>query len=119
MTQKSKNKSFFMEEPNLSYIKIISEDDINFEKMLIDVLKAEFFEEQAAFKNNFLKNNFKEASFNVHKLKHKIGLLGLEKAHEQASLFENQLKNDDVKLHKNFIEVLDKIHVFLYELKIE
>lgn len=102
-----------MEQPNLLYIKNISENDIDFENTLLDVLKSEFLDEQAAFKNNFSENKLKEASLIVHKLKHKIGLLGLEKGYEIATLFENQLKNNDIKLHEKFLEILDKIHVFL------
>lgn len=102
-----------MEQPNLLYIKNISENDIDFENTLLDVLKSEFLDEQAAFKNNISENKLKEASLIVHKLKHKIGLLGLEKGYEIATLFENQLKNNDIKLHEKFLEILDKIHVFL------
>jgi len=70
-----------MEEPNLSYIKNIAEDDLDFEKILLMVLKEEFYEEQASYRNNFSDNNLKETSLIVHKLKHKIGLLGLEKSY--------------------------------------
>lgn len=104
-----------MEKPNLSLIKEISGNDIVFENSILEILKKEFPEEVLLFKENFKKNNFLEASKNVHKIKHKISLLGLEKGLEIASAFEISLKEGDLKLHNNFLEIIDKIHVYLYE----
>ena len=104
-----------MEQPNLSVIKEISGDDSEFEQNLLDIIKKEYPEEVELFNKNFKANNFNEASNNVHKIKHKISLLGLEKGFETASKFEIQLKEGNFKLHNNFLEILDKIHVYLYE----
>lgn len=104
-----------MEKPNLSLIKEISGNDIVFENSILEILKKEFPEEVLLFKENLKKNNFLEASKNVHKIKHKISLLGLEKGLEIASAFEISLKEGDLKLHNNFLEIIDKIHVYLYE----
>ena len=43
-----------------------------------------------------MKKNFKKTAENVHKLKHKISILGLEKAHREATFFE-----DDLRYHQN------------------
>ena len=103
-----------MEEPNLSVIKEISGNDIDFQNSILEIIKTEFSEEVNLFTKNFIDNNFSEAANNVHKLKHKIGLLGLESGLKVASAFEEGLKKGNTKLHHNFLEVLDKIHVYLY-----
>lgn len=102
-----------MEEPNLKYIKELSGGDKEFEDNILAVLKKEFPEEYTLFKKNFDKKNYLEASNKVHKIKHKISLLGLKKGSELASRFEKDLKIGDTKLYSNFINVLDKIHVYL------
>lgn len=104
-----------MEQPNLSVIKEISGNDIDFQNSILEIIKTEFPEEVNLFKENFKAKNFNEASNNVHKIKHKISLLGLEKGLETASEFEIALKTGNIKLHHNFLEILDKIHVYLYE----
>ena len=80
----------------------------------LEIIKTEFSEEVNLFTKNFIDNNFSEAANNVHKLKHKIGLLGLESGLKVASAFEEGLKKGNTKLHHNFLDVLDKIHVYLY-----
>ena len=104
-----------MELPNLSVLKEISGNDIEFENSIIEIIKLEFPEEVNLFKTNFEEKNYLEASNNVHKIKHKISLLGLKKGLETASEFEIELKQGNLKLHHNFLEILDKIHVYLYE----
>lgn len=104
-----------MEQPNLSLIKEISGNDITFQNSILEIIKKEFPVEVALFKENFSANNFLEASKNVHKIKHKISLLGLEKGLEIASAYEIALKEGVINLHNNFLEIIDKIHVYLYE----
>lgn len=81
-----------MEKPNLKYIKELSEGDLDFERNLIAILKKELPEEYEVFLKNFEEKKFTETAENVHKLKHKISILGLVKGYEQAVIFENNLK---------------------------
>ncbi|WP_298779770.1 Hpt domain-containing protein [uncultured Polaribacter sp.] len=104
-----------MEQPNLSVIKEIAGDDLDFQNSILEIMKAEFFEEVKLYKENFLKQNYLETSNDVHKLKHKISLLGLTKDFELAAELELSLKKNDYKLHQNFLEILNKIHVYLYD----
>ena len=69
-----------MEKPNLSFIIEIAGDDEAFQNSILEIIKTEFREEVNLFKTNFSLKKYKEAAHNVHKIKHKIGLLGLEKA---------------------------------------
>jgi hypothetical protein len=61
-------------------------------------------------------NKFDLAANNVHKLKHKISLLGLEESYELASQHELNLVEGNNNLHENF-EILNTMERFLNELK--
>ncbi|NNL79984.1 MAG: Hpt domain-containing protein [Flavobacteriaceae bacterium] len=102
-----------MEAPNLNYIKKLSGGDSDFEDTLISVIKMEFPIECEAFKENISQNNYQEAAQNVHKLKHKISILGLERSYFLADEFENDLKNEDPSRKGEFDEVLNHISAFL------
>ena len=77
-----------MEQPNLSYINNLSGGDKAFEAKLIGIIKEEYPVEKAIYIKNIELKNFKEAAENVHKLKHKISILGLEKSYNTANTFE-------------------------------
>ena len=102
-----------METPNLNYIKELSGGDLVFEQNILNVLKKEFPEEYSLFNKNFEKKDYNELANNVHKIKHKISILGFKKGFELASNFEKDLQNNDVKLYQDFINLLNKIHVYL------
>ena len=102
-----------METPSLHYINSLAEGDEYFKKQLINILKEEFPKEKIIFLNNFNAKKYVLASENVHKLKHKISMLGLEEAFIMASKFEENLKQNNVDLHKKFINCLAKITEFL------
>lgn len=102
-----------METPSLGYIDSISEGDNDFKQQLINILKEDFPKEKALFLNNFNKKKYKLAVENVHKLKHKVSMLGLEEGFTMASEFEENLKQKNTDLHEKFINCLTKITEFL------
>ncbi|RCS26383.1 Hpt domain-containing protein [Polaribacter sp. WD7] len=102
-----------MEMPNLNYIKKLSDGDEAFEESIITVLKKEFPEELELFKKNFELKNYEAAANNVHKIKHKISILGMKKSLEYASEFENDLRKGEIQLSSEFFNILNKIHVYL------
>lgn len=105
-----------MEQPNLSYIESMSGGDKAFEKKLIDIIKNEFPEEKEVYYKNYKANNFKLAAENVHKLKHKISILGLEKSYEVAVAFENNLLEGNTNLNEGFESILNTITNYLQQL---
>ena len=105
-----------MEEPNLSYIYSMSGGDKAFEEKLIGIIKSEFPEEKAEYYNNLKANNYKLVADNVHKLKHKISILGLEKSYEIAIAFENNLLEGSTKLQDQFESILKTITNYLQKL---
>jgi HPt (histidine-containing phosphotransfer) domain-containing protein len=99
--------------PNLDYIDEIAENDTVFKNKLISIIKNEFPIEKDEFLKNITENNFLLASQNVHKLKHKINMLGLKKGSEIAIKFENELLKKNNNLKEEFIEVIKLIENYL------
>lgn len=105
-----------MEQPNQSYINSLSGGDEAFKQKLIDIIKKEYPEEKQVYFDNFEANNFKLAADNVHKLKHKISILGLEKGYEIAVAYENNLLDGTTDLKDQFEAILQSITNYLEEI---
>lgn len=105
-----------MEQPNLSYIHSMSGGDKAFEQKLIDIIKAEFPEEKNVYFENIKAENYKLTAENVHKLKHKISILGLEKSYEIAVAFENNLLEGKTTLQDEFEAILTTMTNYLQQL---
>jgi hypothetical protein len=102
-----------MEQPNLNYIEKISGGDKIFEQTLIDVIKMEFPTEKAMYFESIGEKNLKKTAEMVHKLKHKVSILGLEKGHEATSNFEHNLIDNTTKGQENFESILLVITKYL------
>ena len=101
------------EKPNLNYLKEISGGDVEFEEKLLKIVKKELPEEINTYKNFLNENNFKQAAELVHKIKHKISILGLEKSYQVAIDYEENLKLDNLNLKLEFEEILNSMISFL------
>ncbi len=106
-------KEIIMEKPNLLYIESMSRGDDAFTQKILDVVKKEFPQELEIYKNNYKEGNYITASENVHKIKHKISLLGLEKSYEVATCYENNLKENITDFHDDFEEIMQMISDYL------
>ncbi|MDB2385506.1 Hpt domain-containing protein [Polaribacter sp.] len=102
-----------MEVPNLNYINSLAGDDKEFKEQLISILKSEFPLEEKLLQENIKKRQYILAAGNVHKIKHKIGMLGLEHDFNLASLLEEDLKNDSLENLDEFLVCLQKISNFI------
>ncbi len=105
-----------MEQPNNEYIDRLSGDDLGFKTRMIAILKRELPEEIALYRDLLRNRDMLEAAQCVHKLKHKISILGLEKGYEMADQFEENLKNAHTTLQSDFEMVLDTMQRFVREL---
>ena len=105
-----------MEKPNLSYINSLSAGDVTFKQKLIDIIKKEFPLEKDEYYKNLKDKNYKLVAENVHKLKHKISILGLEESYEIAVEYENNLKEKNTKLEKEFESILKNITKYLNQM---
>ncbi len=101
-----------MEQPNLDYINDLAGNDSAFRQKLISTIKRELPLEIAEFNDNLQGGNFVYAAGNVHKLKHKISVLGMEKSYYLAETFEGNLKNNNSDLQKDFQNILKTMQEF-------
>ena len=105
-----------MEKPNLNYIYNMSGGDTSFEQKIIAIIKLEFPNEKKEYLNNIANKNYKLVAENVHKLKHKISILGLEKSYKIAGTFEKNLLEGNTKLQDEFESTLTIITNYLRKL---
>lgn len=92
-----------MEQPNLSYINKLSKGDVAFEKNIIGILKEELQEEIINYHQYIKEENYKKAKEFVHRIKHKMSILGLEKSYEITNTFENSFRNEMLE-HQDYFE---------------
>lgn len=102
-----------MEQPNLNYINELSGDNLDFKDKIIGILKKELPAEISVYAEEFKNANFLLASQSVHKLKHKISILGLEKSYYIAEEYEYNLKNDSTNLDADFDTILKRMQEFV------
>lgn len=103
------------EKPNYSYISQLSGGDKDFEEQLLDVVRLELPQEIENYKNHLEIDNFMRAGDDVHKIKHKISILGLEKSYLVAIDHEDNLREGvlDDDLYKRFEEILNAMTKFI------
>lgn len=102
-----------MESPNLSYIDQLSGGDIEFKTKIIDIIKSEFPLEKEEYYNNVQSKKLEKVAENVHKLKHKISILGLEKSYAVAETYEEEIRNNDMSREGEFNNILETITDYL------
>jgi HPt (histidine-containing phosphotransfer) domain-containing protein len=102
-----------MEKPNLDYIEKLARSDDSLRNKLITVLKIEFPEEKKEYYKSLKNKNFKQIEENVHRLKHKISILGLEKSYTIANEFEHNLRELNLDRVDDFDQILVAISSYL------
>ncbi|AEH01186.1 hypothetical protein [Lacinutrix sp. 5H-3-7-4] len=102
-----------MEQPNQSYIDSLSGGDQAFKQQLIDVIKLEYPQEKQEYLDNINSQQLKLVADNVHKLKHKISILGLEKSYDVAVDYENNLLKGNTDQREAFEAILNTITKYL------
>ena len=105
-----------MEQPNIKYIIQLSGDDEEFKATMIGVLKKELPAEIKDYNRYMQNSDFLLAAQSVHKLKHKISILGLEKSYYIAEEFENNLKSNSTLLQVEFESFLTLMKKFVDDL---
>lgn len=102
-----------MEQPNLTYVEQLARGDESIRNTLIDVIKTEFPEEKKEYYESLDKKDYKKIEENVHKLKHKISILGLEKSYELANTYEHNLREKRMDGVDDFEEILNTITAYI------
>ena len=102
-----------MEEPNLNYINNLSDGDELFKKQIIMVIKKEFPKEIKSYYEAHNNKEFIKVAEIVHKIKHKISILGLAKGYQLAQEYELKLKRNSDDLKESFEEVIITITKYI------
>lgn len=101
------------ETPNLIFINKLSQGDEIFFQNIVNVIKKELPLEIEAYRLNFEKQDWQRTGEDVHKLKHKISILGLEKGYQIAIDYENNLIEGNLELKSSFEEILEVMLRFM------
>ncbi|MEM7483879.1 MAG: Hpt domain-containing protein [Bacteroidota bacterium] len=104
------------EKPNLDYIKEISGGNEEFEKKFLTIIQTEFPKEKQEYLDFLKEDNLEESAKIIHKIKHKLGILGLNTSYRLAVKYEEDLKRGDVQLKEEFDEVLKAVEDFVLKL---
>lgn len=108
-----------MAEPNLLYIKQLASGNQSFENRILEVLKRELPEEIKDFHEFINSGVLEQAADLVHKIKHKVSLLGMEKGYGLTASFEENLREGDQSLLEEFESILKKMTTFLDNINLE
>lgn len=104
------------EKPNLDYIKEISGGNEDFEKKFLTIIQTEFPKEKNDYIEYLECDNLEESAKIVHKIKHKLGILGLTGGYKLAIKYEEDLKYGDTKLREEFQEILQSVEEFILKI---
>ena len=101
------------EKPNIDYIRSIAGGLPEFEKKLIRIIKSEFPIERTSYNIHIAESQLKLAAEDVHKLKHKISILGLKESYEIAVQFESNLLEGHSEGQIEFEEIMQIVAQYI------
>ena len=105
------------EQPSTTYIDDVAGSDADFRASFINIVKMEFPEEYQYYLKMYEEGNLTETASIVHKLKHKLNIVGLQEGYKLAVTYEEELKAGSAALHSTFLPVLDKAKEFITTLE--
>jgi len=101
------------EQPNFTVIDKMSGGSSDVRVLILEVIKEEFPEEQKEYFYQLEQKNYKKLQEIVHKIKHKISTLGLEKSYVIANNYEKNLRKESLELATDFKDILTIIENFV------
>ncbi|MBN7817701.1 Hpt domain-containing protein [Algoriphagus pacificus] len=105
--------------PNLQYIKQLANGSEAFENKVLEVVKRELRLEISSFRESLNKGDIENAVLFVHKIKHKVSLLGMEEGYALTAKFEDELREGSDALLGNFESLLRIMTMFLDSINTE
>ena len=102
-----------IEPPNLKYLDDLADGDEVFRKKFIGILKEEFPLEKESYLDAMEKSLYREASEHVHKIKHKLNVLGIDESYTLAVQHENELRNGEHSFSQEFLLILTEVGNYL------
>ncbi|MCW5518596.1 Hpt domain-containing protein [Aureitalea sp. L0-47] len=85
---------------------------------MIRIIKTELPKEIDTYESQLKEGDFLSAAQSVHKLKHKISILGMTWAYDLAVKYEEDLKKSQTRLEQSFKDVLQLMSRFVNELNL-
>lgn len=104
------------ETPNLDYIKEIAGGNEEFEKKFLSIIQVEFPKEREDYRTLLDNGELEESAKVVHKIKHKLGILGLTNGYKMAIKYEEDLKIGNTSLKNDFEDILNAVEEFILKL---
>lgn len=102
--------------PNLNYIKEISGGNQEFEKKFLNIIQNEFPKEKNDYLDRLESEDLEESAKIVHKIKHKLGILGLTGGYKLAVKYEEDLKYGNTDLRREFDQILKTVEEFILKI---
>ncbi|NNL15469.1 MAG: Hpt domain-containing protein [Flavobacteriaceae bacterium] len=99
--------------PNLIYITKLSNGQGSFENDLMEIIKRELPKEIASYESHLNNGNFSETAAFVHKINHKIKILGLVNGGKIAEKYRMNLLENSSILKSEFEAVLESMLLFI------
>ena len=101
------------ESPNLSYIDKLANGDELFADNLMNIIRKELPTEIKTYRLHLENEEFLKTVDAVHKLSHKISILGLENGYKVAKTFETDLLQKNLRLRPDFDHILETMLHFI------
>ena len=101
------------ESPNLSYIDKLANGDELFADNLMNIIRKELPTEIKTYRLHLENKEFVKTVEAVHKLSHKISILGLENGYKVAKTFETDLLQKNLRLRPDFDHILETMFHFI------
>lgn len=97
----------------MQYLEDLAGEDAAFKQQFIAIIKAELPVEIQQYHANLNKNDLKAASEDVHKIKHKVNILGLTESYELASTHEEELRQGNSTSTYDFSGILELMQEYI------
>lgn len=104
-----------MNKPNLDYLVKLCDGNMAAVQKFIVVIKRELKEEIEIYSKAIDDDDLDTAALWAHKIKHKIGILGLDENYSLAQEHESLLRDGDKSRHPAFREILSIVEKFIAE----
>ena len=101
------------ETPNLSYLEKISKGNRLFVKALIDIIKRELPNEITSYHLHLSNGDLIQTAGDVHKINHKIKILGLENSFNIAEQYRLNLLQNRQVLKIDFEHILKVLSLYI------
>ncbi|WP_273565582.1 Hpt domain-containing protein [Maribacter halichondriae] len=106
--------NYIEETPNLSYVvELVGTSDFDFEQKFVAILKQEFTSDLGKYLFHIKNEEPRAAAEIVHKLKHKLSVLGMKESFILAERHQMELQTGNTELDSEFKKILKVVDTFL------